>query len=199
VNDTADTAASTAASTEPSLSSGPGSFDLKDHPGLRLLSWLVLALLGYAVTDTYLFNPYTYVGAPPVALFATVAAIVLAAAFAVGRGGPQLERVAVALILAGMAGFATYPAALRVNLWTDGDAPRLVRYIYLGDGRFGPTAEGAPLLDFSEHAALWPFRPGDVHGFDVAHGALGFHQLNIQRVRRELRNAKVGLTGTEPE
>jgi hypothetical protein len=72
-------------------------------------------------------------------------------------------------------------------------------YLYLGEGRFGPTVAGAPLLDFSEHAGLWPFSQGDVHAFDLAHGALGFYQLNVQRVRRELRDSRIGLTKTSAD
>lgn len=170
---------------------GLASYNFNRQPGPAAIQFSMIGLLLYSVIDGYAINPYSFMLAPPLAAFVAIGVIALAAAALVARSAPRLERAVLSLMFALVAGFAAQSLALRINAATDGDGPQLVNYQYQGEGRFHADGGAAPDLDFSEFASIWPFKPGASHKFEVTQGALGFPQLNLGRLRQELRDHRV--------
>lgn len=171
----------------------PSAYDYVTHSGPRLASWLVLAVFVYALLDTFFLNAYVYMTAPPYSWFAAVGAAVALMTVVAARAAPRLEQISVSVLLALATGFASYPLASRIDQWTDNDGPQLVSYQYDGSGGF-QSAAGTPNLNFTTLSNPWPLNAGDTHQFELTQGALGFHQVNLRRIRKELVDGRASLT-----
>lgn len=170
-------------------------FDLWSHKGLTAAVVGFFVLGGYAVLDTYFISPWIYVGSPPTGPLLAAGSIGLAVALLGGRGAPQMERYAIAGLLALSAAGAVYPALLRVNAATDPDGAAGYRFRQTAVGEFRAVDHPEiPAVRFDGEREFWAqTEVGSEREFVLARGSLGFWQLDMRPVQMDMRLYYTGL------
>ncbi|GAB4187294.1 MAG: hypothetical protein Tsb002_12490 [Wenzhouxiangellaceae bacterium] len=160
-------------------------FALEKHP-LSLAMLIGFGLLSaYALIDGVFLNQETYVGPAYALPGALIALIVFGAAFLISLASsiPRLEAMVLSLLLALMAGAATYPGWLRLNQLSDRDG--LVKYDYSIDleaGLLRPDNPDLPTIeiDLRRLGDYWREQPQTAsYPVELRHGGLGFYQVNM--------------------
>jgi hypothetical protein len=147
-------------------------------------------LLFYALGDSFFSGYEVYADEPPYSFF--VASGLLSALMAglwMRRGKvPVAENVFVSLLFGAALGAAAYPAALRVNAFTDQDGLRRYAYQLTPALTLKPLTDGLPVLAFPRYPEYWSqFKRGSIHDFELRCGGLAFYQLNMQPVNLAMR------------
>jgi hypothetical protein len=170
---------------------GNVSFALEKNPSSLALVVAFFVLLGYAFADGLFLLHETYVDDPPYQAFVVFGAAVagVGALWMYRSGVPIAESLLVALLAGGAAGAGAYPGTLRLNAVTDSEGLRTYEYQLTHGREFVPLSEGPPVLRFSGYHDYWSqFAAGSLHRFELRRGGLGFYQLNMEPIERELKN-----------
>ncbi len=171
--------------TEPRL---PEQRDLLRSPRAQVLLLAALLLVVYAAAEGVLgTETYAFPAAAGTALAGLGVAIAgLAGVWLRGSGLGVGEGVAVSLVAGLAVSIAGYPGGLRLNAWTDPEAPVLHRYLHNGDELL-PMSPGAPPLDFwFKDDYLAAFERSTEHTIAVRRGGLGFLQVRKTEMLRRL-------------
>ena len=161
--------------------SGKRSFHVESNPWSGGMSAALLALLGYALIDTFILKTEVFASAPPIEIYAAGGFLVAAgAAFLLLRARLPLY---VCILLPAMLGLgfaaALHPAMLRINQLTDTSGLATYIYIRQADGRYLPEEAGPPPLSMTYPPDYWSrFLPGSTHEFELRRGGLGYWQLS---------------------
>ena len=165
-------------------------FAIENNPRALAVTVAFFVLLAYALIDGGFLGHETYAQTPPVDAFVVlgVAAMALAALWMARGRVPLAETVVIALLAGAAAGAAAYPGTLRLNALTDTAGLRSYPYRLASNLELQPLVAGPPALRFAQHYEYWSqFKPGSVHEFELRRGGLGFYQLNLAPLERELR------------
>ena len=165
-------------------------FAIEKNPAALRVTIAFFVLLAYALLDGVFLLGETYAGSPPVEAFVAVAtvAMIAGAAWMLRSRVPVGESVVIAFLAAGAAGAAAYPGLLRLNALTDMDGLKPYEYRLAAGGALQPSSAGPPELSFPHYYDYWAqFETGSIHTFELRHGGLGFYQLNIAPVEKDMR------------
>ncbi len=180
---------------------GRQEFQLEDNPWAGGMAVLMLALLGYALVDTFIFKTEVLVEVPPYSLYAAGGLLVtLAGGYLLLRTGvPRWTAIGLAIMTGLAFGAAMHPALIRLNALTDRAGLETYTYTKQSDGTWQPETAGLPPLSIESAPEYWgQFTTGSTHNFALRKGSLGFWQLDeaplldayhdyFDRIRQESR------------
>lgn len=159
---------------------------------------LFFALLLYFLIDLVLESE-TYVEQPTIWTFlcAVLAIWIASAAWLIKGKVPIGESMVIALLLGSAAAAALYPAMLRINQLTDRAGLNSYQYQLQGQTTFTPLNVGAPRLWFPDEEYWQQFKPGSRHMFELRKGGLGFYQVNMAKVHKDMEAYYRGPRATQ--
>jgi hypothetical protein len=164
----------------------------KDRHALTA-AFVLLGLLAYAFID-FVAGPEAYAASwqgnlPLFAVTGVVCGFVTRHWLSFGTA-PVTERALLSLMIGIAAGAAMYPAALRINAWTDADGLALHEYrVFHDKGRITLESDDPrlPSIDYFVPGPYWEqFSDGDSHPVLLRKGGLGFYQFNVNFVLEEI-------------
>jgi hypothetical protein len=150
---------------------------------------VLFALIAYALVD-FMVLEETYAGRA-FSEFYVIAGVLTALTCAawLRRGMvPLTESIMIGILLGGACGAALYPGLLRLNQVTDTAGLQTVEYQSTSAGTFAPLREGGHVLEFDDNADYWAqFPAGATYRFQLRRGGLGFYQLNLAKIHKDMR------------
>ncbi len=163
-------------------------YDIAQDKRLMVAVVLLLAALVYYFGDTFINWPYMAVENVPVWSYLFVGPLGLWLGYDLGKDAPRVERTLISIMLAGSLCAACYPLMLRINALTAPAGNDLYAYTQVKPGYFKPPSAGLPWIYFDNEPAYWVGLPsGGTHQFRVVKGALGFYEVDTNRVQQEIR------------
>ncbi|MDD3610161.1 MAG: hypothetical protein PHI49_10470 [Halothiobacillaceae bacterium] len=183
----------TISETPPRTKLGPAqSSDLTQVPEAAFVIVLMAMLATYALVDSTAFASWGYVqSAPWPWLGASAVGLALLVYPLLARSRlHKIEATALVLLLALCTLIAAYPAALRINAFTDADGPIKVEYQLENGGRLVPLAhDDAPVLIAPIDAGFWSAQKiGNHWELELSQGALGFWQYRRNQILEQVRD-----------
>ena len=158
-----------------------------------LVTMVLIFLLGlYALID-YMLNLEVFVVEPDLAGIVLLSILTIVLSYLVLKKGeiPVTERLGLAVLLGITFGLATPPALLRLNQLTDNDGLRTYQYRLNSKLELVPAeilANDLPVLYFPNNKEYWGhFDDNSQHEISLRKGGLGFYQVNMRPVYRDMR------------
>jgi len=158
-----------------------------------LFAMVLIALMGlYALIDTML-NREAFVVEPDLIGIILLSLLVIVVSYLALKKGriPVTERLGLAVILGVVFGLATPPALLRLNQLTDDEGLITYRYLLNNELKLVPVEnqEGdLPVLYFPDNKEFWKhFDDNSQHDISLRKGGLGFYQVNMSPIYRDMR------------
>lgn len=171
------------------LQAGATGFALEKNPQSRVMMVTFFALLAYAAIDS-LIGAETYALDPPwLPMFAAGNCVALAALAWMKRGAvPWAESIVVGVLAGAAFSVALYPGLLRANQLTSEHGLQCHEYLSEGNGRLTAPNASLPDMNFEMPQEYWaPMPAATLHAIWLRHGALGFHQYDLDRMRAQWR------------
>ncbi len=158
-----------------------------------LIAMVLIVLLGlYALID-YMLNLEVFVVEPGLVGIVLLSLLVIVLSYLVLEKGkiPVTERLGLAAILGVVFGLATPAALLRLNQLSDNDGLITYHYLLNNELKLVPldNQEGdLPVLDFPDNKEYWKhFDDNSQHEISLRRGGLGFYQVNMSPIYRDMR------------
>ena len=166
-------------------------FALEKNPRSLVAVCLFLALLLFALLDSFVFNHFELVDAPALkgawplltSLLLVLVLPVLAYRWLAGGAVPARESLVLSLMLTMGILFAALPLAKRIDQVLAGQPARMHAYRISAPGKLEPvdTGLGLPALDYARLKEYWAqFPDGTVYQVPLLRGPLGLWQLDHQ-------------------
>lgn len=158
-----------------------------------LIAMALMVIFGlYALID-YMLNLEIFVVEPDLVGIVLLSLLISMISYIVMKIGkiPFTERLVLAVILGVVFGLATPPALLRLNQLTDSDGLRAYQYILNSELKLVPVEDqmsDLPVLHFPDNREYWGhFDENSQHEISLRKGGLGFYQVNMSPVYRDMR------------
>lgn len=164
-------------------------FDLSKNKSTRLLIWVMSGLMLYAFLDGGL-NSEAYIGGYPYYLFLGVGIIAFIASvvWLSSKPVPKIVAWGMALMVGFISFITAYPAALRINQFTDINGLKKYEfkkaepYVYKSINMILPDVD-VPVSKY------WNTLSNDeIVSFSIRKGGLGFYQIDMEPIYVEIRN-----------
>lgn len=149
---------------------------------------LLLVFLAYFLVEFFIGNEQ-YVERPelwPFGLAAIVVAIAVTVWLFIGKI-PFDENMAIGSLLGVAIGAPMYPGLLRINQLSDREGLTIYQYQLVRKANFMPLSAGLPDLSFSYDEYWQQFKPGSRHTFELRKGGLGFYQVNMATIHKDIK------------
>lgn len=158
-----------------------------------LVTMVLIGLLGlYALID-YMLNQEAFVVEPDLIEIVLLSLLVIVFSYLVLKKGriPVTESLGLAVILGVVSGLAIPPALLRLNQLSDDEGLITYQYLLNNELKLVPVEnlEGdLPVLYFPGNKAYWKhFDDNSQHDISLRKGGLGFYQVNMSPIYRDMR------------
>lgn len=158
-----------------------------------LIAMVLIASLGlYALID-YMLNLEAFVVEPDLIEIVLLSLMVVVVSYLALKKGriPVTERLGLAVILGVAFGLATPPALLRLNQLTDDEGLITYQYLLNNELKLVPLEsqeDDLPVLYFPNNKEYWAhFDDNSQHDISLRKGGLGFYQLNMSPIYRDMR------------
>ncbi|MEA5446593.1 hypothetical protein VCB98_12270 [Gammaproteobacteria bacterium AB-CW1] len=164
------------------------SYDLERHPGMLIMSVLLLAMLIYFILDTFVFSPWQHTSLQPAFFMAGLGLMGGGLAWLSGRGAPGKERLGLAIALGAVFAMALWPASLRLNAIGAEDQRHTVAYESVEAGVYVPLEGEYPDVRFYGNRAFWEtMEASPDFSITLVKGSLGFWQVYYQPIVDDIR------------
>lgn len=158
-----------------------------------LIAMVLIALLGlYALID-YMLNLEAFVVEPDLFEIILLSLLVSVISYLVLKKGriPVIESLGLAVILGVIFALAAPPALLRLNQLTDDEGLITYQYLLNNELKLVPLENQAgdlPVLYFPDNKEYWShFADNSHHDISLRKGGLGFYQVNMSPIYRDMR------------
>lgn len=171
----------------------PQMFALEKSPACMAVLAGCVALMLFAVVDSFVINTYEFVDAPAVIMSWSPLGLLIAPPlwwYLPRRQVPPAETVFLSALLAVALACSVLPAMRRIEQWRSADGPQ--NYLYrLEKGTYLVPANAAadlPPLDFERTPEYWAqFPRGSTHSFRLLRGPWGYWQIDYSEIDEQHR------------